>query len=489
MSISLSKAQVDAAAPNAGAIQNGEALLRRGQLANLARDADDTLLFGECAGSGKVPYRPSADFLNPASPVYRCTCPSRQFPCKHVLALLYAHVAGQPFAVADVPADLAAKRAKGAARADKKPTATPPDDDAAPQPTPPPKKTNTAALAKKLRAQLAGLDLLETMVRDLTRAGLANFSEKSVRLIEEQAKQLGDAYLPGAQVALRAMAQHAAARRESLALAQLVRLHALTRKGREFLERRLADPALPPETDSPVAELLGHAWTTAELRAAGRVRADAELVQLAFHCHEDHARNEFVDTGLWLDLGTGELGETRHYRPFKAARHLRADDSVFEAVRVPELFTYPHFPAELTPRVRWETATATRPLAPADFAAILAHARPALADVLKAVKNQFRQPLAGRRPAALVRFAALGQTADGDNTLTLEDPAGGRIALADAAPFATDPPSCHLLPLLRPETLRDGAALLRFWWEPEANVLRAQPLSLITGNELLRLTF
>ena len=106
--------------------------------------------------------------------------------------------------------------------------------------------------------------------------------------------------------------------------------------------------------------------------------------------------------------------------------------------------------------------------------------------MLKAVKNQFRQPLAGRHPAALVRYAAIGQVGD---PLVLEDPAGGRIALADAAPFTSDPPSCHLLPLLRPEALSDGAALLRFWWDPEVNVLRAQPLSLLTGEEVIRLTY
>lgn len=481
--IFLSKAQVDAAAPNADAIKNGEALLRKGQLSALSRDANDTLLFGDCAGSGKLPYRPSADFVNPAAPVYRCSCPSRQFPCKHVLALLYAHVAGQAFAVAEVPADLAAKRAKSEARTEKKQAEATAAGPVAAAGTP--KKANVAALTKKLRAQVAGLDLLETLVRDLTRAGLANFNDKTARTVEEQAKQLGDAYLPGVQVALRAFSGHAAARRETLALQQLLCLHALGRKGREFLERRLTEPTLPPDTDLSVAELLGHAWQIAELRAAGLVRPDVELVQLAFHCHEDHARNEFVDTGLWLDLGMGLLGETRHYRPFKAVKHLRAEDSVFEAVRVSELFTYPHG-GDLNGRVRWETIRATRPPAPADFDAIRAHARPALAEVLKAVKNQFRQPLAGRRPAALVRYAAIGQVND---TLTLEDPAGGRIALADDAPFATDPGSCHLLPLLRPEALRDGVALLRFWWEPEANVLRAQTLSLVTGNELLRLTF
>ncbi|MDF5752353.1 SWIM zinc finger family protein [Spongiactinospora sp. TRM90649] len=42
-------------------------------------------IWGECAGSGAKPYRACVDLDEPA---YRCTCPSRKFPCKHALGLL-----------------------------------------------------------------------------------------------------------------------------------------------------------------------------------------------------------------------------------------------------------------------------------------------------------------------------------------------------------------------------------------------------------------
>ncbi|WP_343979461.1 SWIM zinc finger family protein, partial [Streptosporangium amethystogenes] len=42
-------------------------------------------VWGECAGSGSKPYRACVDLSEPA---YRCTCPSRKFPCKHALGLL-----------------------------------------------------------------------------------------------------------------------------------------------------------------------------------------------------------------------------------------------------------------------------------------------------------------------------------------------------------------------------------------------------------------
>lgn len=43
------------------------------------------VVWGECAGSGAKPYRACVDLSEPA---YKCSCPSRKFPCKHALGLL-----------------------------------------------------------------------------------------------------------------------------------------------------------------------------------------------------------------------------------------------------------------------------------------------------------------------------------------------------------------------------------------------------------------
>src|SRR3954451_1796073 len=140
-------AYVDAAAPNAEAIKNGRGLILKNKFAVLAISEDESILFGECHGSGKEPYRCSCDFIRPEQPTHRCTCPSRQFPCKHCLALLYAYAQKKPFTPAVAPADLQAQREKVAARPGRKPAE--PDK---------PKKVNQAALAKKVQAQLAGID-------------------------------------------------------------------------------------------------------------------------------------------------------------------------------------------------------------------------------------------------------------------------------------------------------------------------------------------
>jgi len=53
--------------------------------------ADGTLLFGDCKGSGAENYRPSADFAEPAKRSSAAPAQAASFPCKHSLALLYAH--------------------------------------------------------------------------------------------------------------------------------------------------------------------------------------------------------------------------------------------------------------------------------------------------------------------------------------------------------------------------------------------------------------
>src|SRR5438552_14173546 len=147
--ISITQDFIETAAPNAEAAKNGRGLVLKSKFLTLHHSPDETLWFGQCQGSGKTPYLCSADFTVPEKPVYRCTCPSRQFPCKHSLGLLYAVVEGKEFTTADVPEELAAKREKAAARVEKRKT----DDEMPP-------KVNMAALAKKIKTQLDGIDLL-----------------------------------------------------------------------------------------------------------------------------------------------------------------------------------------------------------------------------------------------------------------------------------------------------------------------------------------
>ncbi|MCD0157069.1 SWIM zinc finger family protein, partial [Deinococcus sp. 6GRE01] len=77
-----------ALAPDAASAQAARKLAAPGKWQNLNTPAGS--LWGECQGSGRTPYLTGVDLSGPAqtSPAFKCTCPSRKFPCKHALALL-----------------------------------------------------------------------------------------------------------------------------------------------------------------------------------------------------------------------------------------------------------------------------------------------------------------------------------------------------------------------------------------------------------------
>lgn len=79
----LSAESVLALAPDAASAKAANGLLKPGGWPTLGADA--SAVWGECQGSGSKPYQTQVDL---SGPTFKCSCPSRKFPCKHGLALL-----------------------------------------------------------------------------------------------------------------------------------------------------------------------------------------------------------------------------------------------------------------------------------------------------------------------------------------------------------------------------------------------------------------
>lgn len=228
-------------APNAAAASNGRKLSQTGKFQNRGQNVDADIYWAECAGSGKNPYRTSIDFsISESAPTCRCSCPSRQFPCKHALGLMYEILAEKPFAVGEIPADLAEKKAKQAARAAKKEEKESQPENA--------KKANTSAQKKKIAKQLEGLDLAQKLVDDLLTTGIGTLAGTSAQSFEKVAKDLGNYYLTGPQNAFTAIALEVrkiqqnpdkAEEHYAEALRLLIFLHATIKKSRVFLNQKL----------------------------------------------------------------------------------------------------------------------------------------------------------------------------------------------------------------------------------------------------------
>ena len=467
-------------APNPAAAENGRKLWKKGSFSALHRTEDNTLYWAECAGSGKTPYRVSIDWTDPDAPVCRCSCPSRQFPCKHALGLMFQQLAGGDFTPAELPQDIADKRARQAARAAKKESEGPAK----------PKKPNAAARKKKLTRQLEGLDMAEKMVDDLLTSGLGALAGSSAQTFDKLAKDLGSCYLTGPQtaftriaLAVRAVQQDPERAEEAYAQALriLVALRSTIKKSRTFLQDKLEAGSFTPE-DSALFEALGGVWKLEDLRAIDSFRENAKIVQLSFDVSFDEAKKEYVERGWWIDLDSGDIFQTLNLRPMKALKYVKGEDSRFGVLEVPELYIYP---GEGDRRVRWESASA-RTLTEEEGAALPRLAQPDLAAAVKLVKGVIKNTLAPKFLAVLVPIGQLGKIGD---AFVLEDPAGGRIVLRDRPEDGADHASTARLAML-PGAVPAGSALfgLMFYDEGDRS-LCLHPYSVVTPDQIIRLQF
>lgn len=143
---------------------------------------DGRCVWGECQGSGKSAYRTSVDLSEPA---FKCSCPSRKFPCKHALGLLLLWSDGT---VEDgMPPEWAhewlAQREQRAAKAEERRTA--------------PKAADPKTAERRERRVDDGVAELEQWLSDQVAQGLAQAEKASYRMWDDLARRLVDAQAPG----------------------------------------------------------------------------------------------------------------------------------------------------------------------------------------------------------------------------------------------------------------------------------------------------
>lgn len=482
----ITEQQILAMAPNAAAASNGRKISQKGGFVRLQKSADDTFYMGECTGSGKSNYITSVDFQE-GGPVCRCSCPSRQFPCKHGLALLYEILAQKSFDICEIPEDILKKREKKLAREAKaQESASGTEDAAGETKKKAASKSTKAARAKKLKKQLEGLALLEKLVQDLMRSGLGTFGGASLGTYRDLVKQLGDYYLPGPQRFLNGLVLEMEEFQKDNnevhydnAIDVLERLWTLVKKSRAYLQEKLEKEEVEQD-DNMLYEELGGIWKLSELEALGRSRQNIGLIQLSFWVSDDAAGKQYIDTGCWADLSTGEVYMTYNYRPYKALKYIKQEDTVFGVAEPANAACYP---GEGNLRIRWENAE-VRPVAPEDLRKVREAASGSLGTEVKAAKNILKNALADTMYVRLLAFEQIGQCEKG---LVLRTKEGDTIFLGDAPGMEL---SCERIRLLPDESLlKDQVLLGAFYYDGQTRRLRLQPLCIVTERDVVRLLY
>lgn len=465
----INEEYVRSQAPNPAAFSNAQKISRSGDFSGLSITADNTLIFGECKGSGKNPYHTSADFSG-ETPVFRCSCPSRQFPCKHSLALMLELVNGKQFAVGEVPEDVASKREKIAKKAEK--AASP--EKAAPKP-------NKSAAAKKLKKQAEGLDLAEQFLSDIFSRGVSSINKTSAEQYKALAKQLGEFYLPEPQTIVEEIvnaAQELSEQPDDAECARLVslcvKLASTVKKSRAYINEKLESGEVLPE-DSVLYEAMGGVWKLTQLKEIGLYKENARIMQLSFGVLFDEMHAAYVDTGYWIDLDSGEISKTENIRPVKLIKRLQADDSRFGVYSVPELYRYP---GGLNRRIRWENSTNAEATSQ-DYEKAISLAEPSIADAVKKAKNELKNTLSDPTAAVLVPFDYIGFAEDGHGVLKN---GGESISLRANANY---PDVVEVLRLTK--VGEKGAVLGEMFYDSDERRIFLCPLSIVTSDGVSRL--
>lgn len=481
---------INSLAPNAAAVNNGKKISKSGGFVKLAHSEDDTFYMGECKGSGKSNYITSADFIDEASPVFRCSCPSRQFPCKHSLALLFEMSEGKSFEVCEIPQDIADKRAKKEAKAAKAAEKAADAGDGAEEKKSTKKSSaaGKAARTKKIKKQLEGLKLAGDMLNNLLKAGLGTMGGNSVNMYKDLAKQLGDYYLSGPQLYVRKLIVEIEHFKKDgdeghykTAIGILIRLRALIKKSEAYLNEKLeADNT--GDDDSILFEELGGIWKLENLNELGLKKENATLMQLAFYVTYDEAGSQYIDTGWWADADTGEVSVTYNYRPVKALKYIKQEDTVFGTAHIPVL-TY--YPGDVNRRIRWDGITYSESTTE-QLKKLSENAKSNIPDAVKTVKNYIKNTLSDNFVVMLFKYEQIGKSGE---DIIMCDTEGNSIVLDNMKDCGVEPTTDRLLMTGDNELYKDKTLLGAFFYDEKTRSIRVQPYSIITEEGIVRLLY
>jgi SWIM zinc finger len=312
--------RVLALAPDPSSASAGQGLASPKKWSGMGRS--ERALWGLCQGSGKSPYQVRVDLSEPA---FKCTCPSRKFPCKHGIGLFLIFVkdaaalkqADEPDWVGEWLEGRAEKAEKKAANA-RQPAEKRPVD----------VETQAKRAAQRDERVRDGVAECRVWLEDLVRRGLAAAQSEPGSFWERAAARMVDAQAPGLARLIRRLP-------EAIASGEGWPRRTLDRLGRLYLLLRAAEriKELPADLGEDVRVGLG--WTQSKDAALagtgvsdhwlvlGQVTEEEERLRVrrTWLVGRDTGRSalvlDFAAGGAPLDpslvAGTGFDGEVAYY--------------------------------------------------------------------------------------------------------------------------------------------------------------------------------
>ena len=269
MPVSWTPEQVIAQAPDDSSVKAGRGLASLSKW--VSAGFDERAVWGECKGSGKLPYQVSIELAEPA---FKCSCPSRKFPCKHGIGLflLYAGHQLKEAAPPDFCGEWLAKRSETKEKKKEKS-----ETELTPEALATREKAKSKRAGEREAKVVAGLQELEIWLADMLRQGLAAAQSQPTEYWEKMAKRLVDAQAPNAARLVRQMSsivyqtnRYSEKLAEKL-LEQLCKIYMICES-----YRRIND--LPPAVQADVRTAVGFTVKEDELQNAELIEDDWQIL-------------------------------------------------------------------------------------------------------------------------------------------------------------------------------------------------------------------
>ncbi len=191
---SFTEDQVAQLAPDASSLKAGRDLANERKWVSM--NHNHRVLWGEVQGSGSQPYKTQVDLVSSG---FKCSCPSRKFPCKHGLGLMFLYARrADLFNTTPTEPDWVAEwmESRDKRTVQQKEAPKHPDE----------KTTKSKKKTEAIRLELvnAGIEEASLLIRDLLRGGLIQIPNKGATFFEKAAARMVDQKAPGLARMLRA---------------------------------------------------------------------------------------------------------------------------------------------------------------------------------------------------------------------------------------------------------------------------------------------
>ena len=348
---------------------------------------------------------------------------------------------------------------------------------------------NKSDRRKKIKHTLEGPETAEKIVVQILEKGLGTIEGQSMAVYQNLAKELGNYYLIGPQnyvyelideiENIKIASKEGLTINYSSAVKVLVKLNSIIKKSREYLTKRLEDGDVSVD-DNELFEQLGGVWKLDDLKGIGLYKENPEIIQISFIIIISNASKQYIDIGFWVDVATGKLNSTYNYRPFKAVKHIKQDDSIFDVI-IPKTMMY--YPGAINQRIRWDEFK-IRDISKSDFKKIRDFGED-IKTIVKASKDYLKNTLSQNYMPVIVSYKKIMKASD--YSILLEDLSGDKIKLSTIKGFASNLNSILNLPSKKMYEEQTMFGLI--FYDEEDKTFKLHPFSIICEDNIIRLLY